>query len=117
MFAALNMGTEEVIGDYHTGHRYQEFLKFLRRLDGETSADKYLHLILENYSTHKQERVAQWLNKHRRFHLHFTPTGACWMNKIETWFGIMTFRRIRRGIFKSVEKLVNAIQRYVEVNN
>jgi len=117
LFAALNVATGEVIGDCHTRHRHQEFLKFLRRLDKETPSDKDLHLILDNYRTHKHEKVAKWLNRHRRFHLHFTPTGASWMNQIEIWFGIMTSRRIRRGIFKSVEELVDAIQRYIEANN
>jgi len=117
LFAALNVATGEVIGDCHTRHRHQEFLKFLRRLDEETPPDVDLHLILDNYSTHKHEKVAKWLNRHRRFHLHFTPTGASWMNQIEIWFGIMTSRRIRRGVFKSVEELVIAIQRYIEANN
>jgi transposase len=117
LFAALNIATGTLIGECHPRHRHQEFLKFLRRLDKEIPPTLDLHLILDNYSTHKHQRVKSWLQRHRRFRLHFTPTGASWMNQVETWFGILTSRRIRRGAFKSVAELVAAIYRYIEANN
>jgi transposase len=105
LFAALNVATGEVIGECHLRHRHQEFLKFLKQLDKEV-VDKELHLILDNYGTHKQEKVQKWLKRHKRFHLHFTPIGASWMNMVEIWFGILTNQAIRRGNFDSVAHLV-----------
>ncbi len=112
LFAALNVATEEVIGDCHPRHRHQEFLKFLKQLDKEIP-EKELHLILDNYGTHKQEDVQKWLKKHERFHFHFTPTGASWMNMVEIWFGILTNQAIRRGSFDSAEHLVGAINAFL----
>jgi hypothetical protein len=112
LFAALNIATGEVIGDCHPRHRHQEFLKFLQQLDKEVP-DKELHLILDNYGTHKHEKVQRWLKRHKRFHLHFTPTGASWMNMVETWFGILTNQAIRRGSFDSVAHLIGAIKAFL----
>jgi transposase len=112
LFAALNVATGEVIGECHPRHRHQEFLKFLKQLDKEV-ADKELHLILDNYGTHKQEKVQKWLKRHKRFHLHFTPIGASWMNMVEIWFGILTNQAIRRGNFDSVAHLVGAIKAFL----
>lgn len=112
LFAALNVATGEVIGECHPRHRHQEFLKFLKQLDKEVS-DKELHLILDNYGTHKQEKVQKWLKRHKRFHLHFTPTGASWMNMVEIWFGILTNQAIRRGSFDSVAQLIGAIKAFL----
>lgn len=112
LFAALNVATGEVIGECHPKHRHQEFLKFLKQLDKEIS-DKELHLILDNYGTHKQEKVQKWLKRHRRFHLHFTPTGASWMNVVEIWFGMLTNQTIRRGSFDSVAHLIGAIKAFL----
>jgi len=112
LFAALNVATGEVIGECHPRHRHQEFLKFLKQIDKEMP-DKELHLILDNYGTHKQEKVQNWLKKHKRFHLHFTPTGASWMNMVEIWFGILTNQAIRRGSFDSVGHLVGAIKAFL----
>lgn len=109
LFAALNAATGEVIGACHPRHRHQEFLKFLKQLDQEVP-DKDLHLILDNYGTHKHDKVQRWLKRHRHFHLHFTPTGASWMNIVETWFGILTNQAIRRGSFDSVAQLIGAIK-------
>lgn len=112
LFAALNVATGEVIGECHPRHRHQEFLKSLKQLDKEV-ADKELHLILDNYGTHKQEKVQKWLKRHKRFHLHFTPIGASWMNMVEIWFGILTNQAIRRGNFDSVAHLVGAIKAFL----
>jgi len=112
LFAALNIATGEVIGECHPRHRHQEFLKFLKLLDKEVPG-KELHLILDNYGTHKQRDVRKWLKRHKWFHLHFTPTGASWMNMVEIWFGILTNQAIRRGNFDSVAILVGAIKAFL----
>jgi transposase len=112
LFAALNVATGEVIGECHPRHRHQEFLKFLKQLDEEVPG-KELHLILDNYGTHKHQKVQRWLKRHRRFHLHFTPTGASWMNMVEIWFGILTNQAIRRGSFDSVARLIAAIKAFL----
>ena len=102
LFAALNVLTGKVIGQCHGRHRHQEFLKFLRRLDRAFPRDLTLHVILDNYATHKHEAVRHWLAAHPRFELHFTPTGASWLNLVESWFSQLTQRRLRRGVFCSV---------------
>jgi transposase len=112
LYAALNIATGEVIGECHSRHRHQEFLQFLKQLDKEVP-DKELRLILDNYATHKHEKVQRWLKRHKRFHLHFTPTGASWMNMVEIWFGILTNQAIRRGSFDSVAHLVEAIKAFL----
>lgn len=112
LFAALNIATGEVIGECHSRHRHQEFLKFLKQLDREVP-DQELHLVLDNYSPHKHEKVRRWLKRHKRFHLHFTPTGASWMNMVEIWFGILTNQAIRRGSFDSVAQLRRAIEAFL----
>ena len=112
LFAALNIANGEVIGECHPRHRHQEFLKFLKQLDKEVR-DKHLHLILDNYGTHKHEKVQKWLRRHKRFHLHFTPTGASWMNMVEIWFGILTNQAIRRSSFDSVAHLIGAIKAFL----
>jgi transposase len=112
LFAALNIATGEVIGECHPRHRHQEFLKFLNQLNKEVP-DKELHLILDNYGTHKQEKVQRWLKRHKRFHLHFTPIGASWLNMVEIWFGILTNQAIRRGSFGSVGHLIGAIKAFL----
>ena len=117
LFAALNVLTGKVIGQCHGRHRHQEFLKFLRRLDRTFSPDLTLHVILDNYGTHKHEAVRQWLAAHPRFKLHFTPTGASWLNLVESWFSKLTQQRLRRGIFGSVQELVAAIKDYLKHHN
>ena len=117
LFAALNVAEGKVIGTCYPRHRNEEFLKFLRKIDRETPKDMDLHLILDNYGTHNHPNVKKWLEKHKRFHLHFTPTGSSWLNLVERWFGELTRKRIRRGIFKSVPDLVAAIEDFIGANN
>jgi len=117
LFAALNTLDGSVIGQCLPRHRHQEFLKFLRTINRETRKDLDLHLIVDNYGTHTHPKVKAWLKKHPRFHLHFTPTSASWLNLVERWFREITDKRIRRGIFKSVDALIAAIMEYLEVNN
>jgi len=109
LFAALNMLDGKVIGECVQRHRSQEFVRFLKKIDRETPAGLDLHLIVDNYSTHKSPVVKRWLAKHKRFHLHFVPTGSSWLNMVERWFGEITRKRIRRGTFKSVPQLIDAI--------
>ncbi|MFZ0448213.1 MAG: IS630 family transposase [Desulfatiglandaceae bacterium] len=117
LFAALNVLDGTVIGTCYPRHRHEEFLKFLRKIDRETPGRTDLHLIVDNYGTHKHPNVTKWLEKHKRFHLHFTPTSSSWLNLIERWFGEITRRRIRRGVFHSVPELIAAIEEYVRLNN
>ena len=117
LFAALNVLEGSVIGHCMPRHRHQEFLKFLRQIDRETPPGLDLHLILDNYGTHKHPTVKNWLAKHRRFHLHFTPTSSSWLNLVERWFRNLTDKRIRRGTFHSVQELIAAIGEYLDHNN
>jgi transposase len=117
LFAALNVLEGTVIGECHQRHRHQEFLKFLRRIDREFPADLELHLILDNYGTHTHPVVKDWLSQHPRFALHFTPTGASWLNLVERWFRELTEKQIRRGVFHSVTDLKKAIRGFLGVNN
>ena len=117
LFAALDVATGEVIGECMPRHRHQEFLRFLRTIDRQTTKRLDLHLILDNYATHKHAKVKAWLKKHPRFHLHFTPTSASWLNQVERFFGLITDQRIRRGVFKSVADLQVAIRDYLEHHN
>jgi transposase len=117
LFAALNVLDGKVIGECFTRHRHEEFLKFLRQVDRQTPPERELHLIVDNYATHKHPQVQQWLKRHPRLRLHFTPTSSSWLNLVERWFGEITRKRIRRGCFKSVAQLIQAIQDYIRVNN
>ncbi len=117
LFAALNVLEGKVIGQCLPRHRHQEFLKFLRRLDAETPPHLDLHLIVDNYATHKHAAVRRWLQGHPRVHLHFTPTSSSWLNLVERWFRDLTDKRIRRGAFPSVAALEAAIMEYITHNN
>ncbi len=117
LFAALDVLTGKVIGQCLPRHRHDEFLKFLRTIDREVPADLQVHLILDNYSTHKHNNVKTWLAKHPRFHLHFTPTSSSWLNMVERWFGKLDDKAIRRGVFQSVPDLITAIETYLTTNN
>src|SRR5277367_5083111 len=117
LFAALDVATGKVIGQCMQRHRHQEWLKFLRTIDRNTPKKLDLHLICDNYATHKHAAVTAWLEKHPRFHIHFTPTSASWLNQVERFFGLITEDRIRRGVFKSVSELETAIQDYLDNHN
>jgi len=117
LFAALNVADGTVIGQCQARHRHIEWLKFLRLLHEQTPADRDLHLILDNYATHKHPKVKAWVEKHPRFHLHFTPTSASWLNMVERFFRDLTTRRLRRGVFRSLPELIEAITAYLEHYN
>ena len=117
LFAALSMLDGKVIGDCMPRHRHQEFIRFLKKIDHETTAGLNLHLIVDNYGAHKHPRVKSWLVRHPRFHLHFTPTSSSWLNLVERWFREITDKRIRRGTFKSVPDLIAAIKDYLKNHN
>jgi transposase len=117
LFAALNMLDGKVIGTCMPRHRQREFLRFLKLIDQKTPAGLDLHLIVDNYATHKTPAVKRWLNAHPRFHLHFTPTSASWLNMVERFFAEITRNRIRRDAFKSVAELKGAIMQYLENHN
>lgn len=114
LFAALEVAQGKVVGQCFARHRNQEFLKFLRRLDREFPGDIQLHLVMDNYGTHKHPNVQAWLKKHPRFIPHFIPTSSSWLNLVERWFGELTSKRIRRGVFLSVPDLVAAIEEFME---
>jgi transposase len=117
LFAALDVATGKVIGRCLKRHRHQEFLRFLRAIDRATPKRLDLHLIVDNYATHKHPKVKAWLARHPRFHLHFTPTSASWLNLVERFFGLITEDAIRRGVFRSVADLEAAIETYLEHHN
>lgn len=117
LFAALNVLDGQVIGQCQQRHTHAEWLKFLRQIDRHTPKDKTLHLIADNYATHKHPAVQQWLARHPRFHMHFTPTSASWLNMVERFFRDITVNRLRRGVFTSVPELIAAIDEYVAHHN
>jgi transposase len=98
-------------------HRHQEWIRFLKKIDAETPPGLDLHLIADNYATHKHPKVINWLKRHQRFHIHFTPTSSSWLNVIERWFRDLTQKRIRKGVFPSVEHLKQAIMEYIAHHN
>lgn len=117
LFAALSMLDGRVIGDCMPQHRHQEFIRFLQLINVKTPTDLDLHLIVDNYGTHKHARVKAWLKRHPRFHLHFIPTSSSWLNMVERWFREITDKRIRRGSFKNVPELIDAITQYLDSLN
>ena len=117
LFAALDVASGKVIGECMNRHRHQEFLRFLRTIDRNTPKSLDLHLVVDNYATHKHPKVKAWLNRHSRFHLHFTPTSASWINLVERFFGLITGDAIRRGVFHSVADLTTAIEAYLVQHN
>jgi transposase len=117
LFAALSLLDGKVIGQCSSRHRHQEFLKFLRRLDGEFPGERELHLVVDNYGTHKTPEVQAWLKRHPRFVTHFIPTSSSWLNLVERWFGELTQKAVRRGAFASVPDLVQAIELFLAAWN
>ena len=117
LFAALNTKTGEVLAQCHKRHRSVEFRRFLDAIDQAVPADLDVHLILDNYQTHKTPLIRNWLAKRPRYHLHFTPTSASWLNLVERWFAALTEKQIRRGVHRSTRELEAAIERFVEATN
>jgi len=117
LFAAMNVLEGKVLGSCYPRHRHIEFLKFLRTIDREVPSELDIHMILDNYGTHGHPNVKIWLEKHPRFKLHFTPTSSSWLNLIERWFGEITRKKIRRGVFRSVPELIRAIEEYIRYHN
>jgi transposase len=117
LFAALDVLTGSVIGQCMPRHRHQEWLTFLKTIDRQVPQDLTIHLILDNYATHKHQDVTKWLDKHPRFHLHFTPTSSSWLNLVERWFRELTDKALRRGVFHSVPDLIASIQEYIDSHN
>lgn len=117
LFAALDIATGEVLTQCKRRHRHQEFLAFLRQIDANVPAELDVHLVVDNYATHKHPKVKAWLARRPRFHVHYTPTYASWLNQVERWFAIITQKAIRRGSFSNVKQLVTKIQAFVEHYN
>ncbi len=117
LFAALDAATGQVIGQCHRRHRAAEFRKFLIRIDQAVPKHLDIHLILDNYATHKTPAVLRWLARHPRFHLHFTPTGSSWLNLVERWFAELTQKQLRRGVHRSTRELEQAIREFLDVHN
>jgi transposase/transposase-like protein len=113
LFAALNIATGKVIGQCKAKHRHQEFLAFLRKVERETPAELKLHLIVDNYATHKHEKVKKWLKRNQRVHLHFIPTSSSWLNLVERFFGILTEKQLRRGVHRSVKDLEKPTHEFI----
>lgn len=117
LFAALDVATGKIIGELHRRHRSSEFLLFLRTIDAAIPAYMEAHLVLDNYGTHKTTSVKAWIARHPRFHIHFTPTSASWLNQVERWFATLTEKQIRRGTHRSTRDLERAIRGYLKTNN
>lgn len=117
LFAALDIATGEVMGELHRRHRSTEFLQFLRTIDSNVPAKLDVHLVMDNYGTHKTPSVKNWFARHPRFHVHFTPTSASWINQVERWFATLTEKQIRRGTHRSTRQLEQAIRAYLDNYN
>ena len=117
LFAALNVATGEVLGECMARHRHQEFLTFLKKVEKQTDPDLALHVIVDNYATHKHESVKKWLKRNPRVVLHFIPTSSSWLNLVERFFGLITDKAIRRGVFSSVKELETSIHEFIEQHN
>lgn len=117
LFAALDVLTGKVIGQCLKKHRHQEFLKFLNKIDKNTNKELDIHIIVDNYATHKHPKVKEWLSKHKRFKFHFIPTSSSWLNLVERFFGLITEKQIRRGVFRSVSELEQSIYDFIDINN
>lgn len=117
LFAALDIATGQVIGQLHRRHRSGEFLKFLRTIEASVPAELDVHLVMDNYGTHKTPAIKAWFARHERFHVHFTPTSASWLNQVERWFATLSEKCIRRGTHRSTRQLEQAIRQYLDIHN
>lgn len=117
LFAALNVIDGSVIGECKKRHRHQEFLAFLKQVERQTPEGQDLHIIVDNYATHKHQKIKNWLQRTKRVHLHFIPTSSSWLNLVERFFGLITEKQIRRGVFRSVAELEERIEEYIDVYN
>ena len=117
LFAALDVATGNVTGECYQKHTHKEFLKFLKKVEAQTDKSKDLHIIVDNYATHKHEKVRNWLKRNKRVFLHFTPTSSSWLNLVERFFGVLTEKQLKRGIFTSVYDLEQKIIEYIDNNN
>ena len=117
LFAALDIANGRVLTQCKARHRHQDFLRFLHHIDKNVPADLDIHLVVDNYATHKHSKVKAWLARHPRYHVHFTPNYCSWLNQVERWFGLITQRAIRRGSFRSVKELVSKIETFVDNYN
>jgi transposase len=117
LFAAMDTAEGRLIGTCMPRHRHQEWIKFLKIIDEQTEDHLALHLIVDNYATHKHPKVKAWLKRHPRFHMHFTPTSSSWLNLVERWFRELTDKRVRRGVFRSLDDLINAITAFIDAHN
>ncbi len=117
LFAALDVATGSVTGECYQKHTHKEFLKFLKKVEAQTDRDKDLHIIVDNYSTHKHEKVKNWLKRNKRVVLHFIPTSSSWLNLVERFFGVLTEKQLKRGVFTSVDELEQKIIEYIDKNN
>lgn len=117
LFAALNTATGEVLGKCMKAHRHQEWIRFLNMIKRNVPAEKDIHIICDNYATHKHEKVQAWLARNPRFHMHFTPTSASWLNMVERFFRDLTVNSLRRGVFRSVQDVTLAIHEHIAMHN
>jgi hypothetical protein len=117
LFAAVDVFSGEVIGECKKRHGHQEFLSFLKTINKQTPRDKGLHVILDNYSTHKHEKVKNWLKQDKHVTLHFKPTSSSWLNMVERFFGLITEKQIRRGVFSSVADLEENTMQFIDTHN
>jgi transposase len=117
LFAALSIADGQIIGTCQQRHTHKEWLKFLNLIEAQTPPEKAIHLIADNYATHKHPAVMRWLKRHPRFHMHFTPTSSSWLNMVERFFRDLTTQSVRRGVFRSVSALIAAIEEHIRVHN
>ncbi len=117
LFAAMDIATGSIIAKCIEKHRHNEWLSFLRLIDKNTPGDKEIHIICDNYATHKHAKVKSWLKRNRRFHVHFTPTSASWLNMVERFIRDLTDKSVRRGVFKNIAELTQAITNYIKAHN
>ena len=117
LFAALDVATGQVIGESFQQHRHQEFLQFLKKVERQTPKDQQIHIVLDNYATHKHPKILEWITRKKRIFLHFIPTSSSWLNLVERFFGMLTEKQLRRGVFTSVKELEAALENFIAQHN